>query len=62
MGHVRGVLDLWAEEDAIVAGCDVGFVEAVLPDLAKYVLGADVSIEDRPRSRDGNCRPRGRER
>ena len=46
-GHVRGVLDLWAEEDAIVAGCDVGFVEAALPDLAKYILGADVSIEDR---------------
>ncbi len=46
-GHVRGVLDLWAEEDAIVAGCDIGFVEAVLPDLAKYVLGADVSVEDR---------------
>lgn len=46
-GHVRGVLDLWAEEDAIVVGCDVGFVESVLPDLAKYVLAADVSLEDR---------------
>ncbi len=46
-GHVRGVLDLWAEKDAIVAGCDVGFVESALPDVSKYVLGADVSIEDR---------------
>ena len=46
-GHVRGVLDLWSEEDAIVAGCDVGFVESALPDVAKYVLAADVSIEDR---------------
>lgn len=46
-GHVRGILDLWAEEDAIVVGCDVGFVESALPDLAKYVLAADVSIEDR---------------
>ena len=46
-GHVRGALDLWAEDDAVLAGCDVGFVESVLPDLGRYVLGADVSIEDR---------------
>lgn len=46
-GHVRGALDLWAEEDAIVMGCDVGFVETALPDLARYVLAADVSIDDR---------------
>lgn len=46
-GHVRGVLDLWAEDDAVLAGCDVGFVESVLPDLERYVLAADVSIEDR---------------
>ena len=46
-GHVHGVLDLWAEEDAVLVGCDVGFVESVLPDLGKYVLAADVSIEDR---------------
>ena len=36
-GHVRGVLDLWAEDDAVLAGCDVGFVESVLPDLERYV-------------------------
>ena len=46
-GHVRGALDLWVEDDAVLAGCDVGFVESVLPDLGRYVLGADVSIEDR---------------
>ena len=46
-GHVRGALDLWAEVDAIVVGCDTRFVGSVLPDLAKYVLGADVSIDDR---------------
>lgn len=46
-GHVRGVLDLWAEDDSIMVGCDVGFAESVLPDLERYVLAADVSIEDR---------------
>lgn len=46
-GHVRGALDIWAEEEALIVGCDVGFVETALPDLARYVLAADVHIEDR---------------
>ncbi len=45
-GHVRAVLDLWAENDAIVVGCEAGFIEDTLPDLAKYVLAADVTIDD----------------
>ena len=45
-GHVRGALDLWAESDAIFAGCDVGFIEDALPGLTKYILAADVQIDD----------------
>jgi len=45
-GHVRGALDLWAESDAIIIGCDAGFIEEALPDLTKYILAADVQIDD----------------
>ena len=45
-GHVRGSLDLWAEDDATIVGCDPGFVDAALSDLVKYVLAADVQFED----------------
>lgn len=45
-GHVRGALDLWAESDAIIAGCDAGFIDDALPDLTKYILAADVQVDD----------------
>jgi glycine cleavage system aminomethyltransferase T len=45
-GHVRGVLDLWAGDEAIVAGCEQAFVNDVLPDLTRYILGADVQAAD----------------
>jgi len=45
-GHVRGSLDLWAEDDAIIVGCDAGFVDQSLADLTRYILAADVKVED----------------
>lgn len=45
-GHVRGALDLWAENDAIIAGCDTAFVDESLADLTRYILAADVKVED----------------
>jgi folate-binding protein YgfZ len=45
-GHVRGALDLWDEGDGIIAGCDAGFVDDALPDLTRYILAADVQIDD----------------
>jgi folate-binding protein YgfZ len=45
-GHVRGVLDVWAREEAIIVGCEQRFIDEVLPDLARYVLAADVQIAD----------------
>jgi len=45
-GHVRGALDLWATDDAIIAGCEPDFIDGVLPDLTKYVLAADVQASD----------------
>lgn len=49
-GHVRGVLDVWATDDALLIGCESRFIDDGLPDLSRYVLAADVQIEDlRPR-------------
>ena len=45
-GHVRGALDVWAENDAIIAGCDAGFIEDALRELTKYILAAEVQIDD----------------
>lgn len=45
-GHVRASLDLWAEDDAIIVGCDPGFVDETLADLTRYILAADVKVED----------------
>lgn len=45
-GHVRGVLDVWATDDALLIGCEPRFVDEALPDLARYVLASDVQIED----------------
>lgn len=45
-GHVRGVLELWAGDDAIVVGCEASFIERALPDLTKYILAADVTVTD----------------
>lgn len=45
-GHVRAVLDVWATDEALLVGCEPRFVDEVLPDLARYVLAADVQIDD----------------
>lgn len=45
-GHVRGILDLWAGDDALVVGCEGRFIDTVVPDLTRYVLGADVQVQD----------------
>jgi folate-binding protein YgfZ len=45
-GHVRGVLDLWADDADLVIGCDAAFIDASLADLTKYVLAADARFED----------------
>lgn len=45
-GHVRGVLDLWAGGEAIVVACESRFIDEALADLTRYILAADVRIED----------------
>jgi aminomethyltransferase len=45
-GHVRAALDLWADDESITIGCEAAFVDESLADLTRYILAADVRVED----------------